>query len=48
MIRRYLVALEADDEHAVIRLLRVLLKRLGRDHGVRCRSIAPVASQEGE
>jgi hypothetical protein len=43
MIRRYLVALEADDEHAVIRLLRVLLKRLGRDHGIKCRAITPIA-----
>jgi hypothetical protein len=27
------------DERTVVRLLRALLKRLGRDYGVRCRAI---------
>ena len=32
--------LEHDDEKQVVRLLRALLKRLGRDHGVRCKAIS--------
>jgi CheY-like chemotaxis protein len=34
------MTLAADDERAVIRLLKALLKRLGRAHGVRVTSIA--------
>lgn len=43
-----MLELRADDERAVMRVLRALLKRLGRDHGVRCdvaRPIDPGASQ---
>jgi hypothetical protein len=35
---RVLLDLDGDDA-TVIRLLRALLKRLGRTHGVRCRRI---------
>lgn len=34
------IVLDLDgDERAIVRLLRALLKRLGRDYGVKCRSV---------
>lgn len=36
----------AGEERAVLRALRLLLKRLLRDHGVVCRSITPAAEEK--
>lgn len=36
---RVTLELASDDEGAVVQLLRALLKRLGRDHGVRCKRV---------
>ena len=41
---RITMDLDAADEKALIRLLKALLKRLGRDYGVRCMGI--VATSE--
>jgi hypothetical protein len=43
---RFLLELDGEP-HDVLRLLRHLLRRLGRDHGVRCRAIMPIADAEG-
>ena len=39
MVTRVTLDLASDDEKAVIRLLKMLLKRLGRDYGVVCKGI---------
>lgn len=45
MTASYVLVLDGD-ERMVLRLLRLLLKRLGRDCGVRCRSIRPMDDNE--
>ena len=47
MTTRIILDLASDDERAVIRLLKALLKRLGRDHGVRCKGVMATSS-DGE
>ena len=42
---RIVVDLDSDDEKAVIRSLRARSKRLGRDHGLACRSVAIEAKE---
>jgi hypothetical protein len=42
-VSRYVLELDGEP-HDIVRVLRALLRRLGRDHGVRCKSIAPVSS----
>jgi hypothetical protein len=39
---RVVLDLAGPDEQVVIRLLRALLKRLGRDHGVKCKVVVVV------
>lgn len=36
---RVMLDLDATDERAVVRLLKALLKRLGRSYGVRCKGV---------
>ena len=36
---RVVMDLEVVDEKALVRLLREMLKRLLRDHGIKCRSV---------
>lgn len=37
---RFVLDLDGPDERVLLRVLRALLKRLGRDHGVRCVAVA--------
>lgn len=40
--RRFILELEGGGERELVHVLRLLLRRLGRDFGVRCRTITPI------
>ena len=44
-VTRFVLDLDGADERVLIRLLRALLKRLGRDHGVRCTAVVEASSK---
>ena len=43
MVSRIIIDLASDDDKAIVRLLKALLKRPGRDHGVKCKGITATA-----
>ena len=47
VITEFCMVLDASEETALERLLRALLKRLGRTYDVRCRSIRATPGKKG-